>query len=271
MESRAYDERYYLDENNIYEREFLLNEQRFWSIREIYDGILYSDLINDYESFISVASKLVNEITPNNDELSKINTIMYLVKNGVFSCGEKFVSMVPTIDIIRSKTGINILEGAGCCRHFASFINDIMPQSTSLACVGEVNEHFISEANHVINRINYNGNIYGFDAFNEGIVFDFIRDFDMLSIDEDINERLYYKPYAEIVFYKRSFEEIKSFLEQVKKNSNNKITASEVKEIALSAALNVYCSDDLIQDFRSDTKKQLESINEQIKEIRIKQ
>ena len=176
--------------------------------------------------------------------------------------------MIPSVDIIRSKPGINILEGMGCCRHFAGFINDVMPLSTGLTCVGEVCNPYNNEANHVINKINYDGNIYGFDAFNEGIVFDFISDFEMMSIDEDIKENLYYKPYAEIVFYKRSFEEVKCFLEQVKKNGNKKITAKEAKEISLSAALNVYCSSDLIMDFRSDTKKQLDSINEQIKEIR---
>jgi len=271
MENKAYDERCYLDESNIYEREFLLNEQRFWSIREVYDGILYSSLIKDYESFIKVASKLIDEITPNKDELSKINTIMYLIKNGVFSYNGKFKDMIPSVDIISSKTGLNILEGGGCCRHVAGFINDIMPLSTLLTCVGEVYNPYYNEANHVINKINYDGNIYGFDAFNEGILFDFVSDVAMLSIDEDVFEKLYYKPYAEIVFYKRSFEEVKCFLEQVKKNGDKKITAKKAKEIALTAALNVYCNTDLISDFRSDTRVQLDSINEQIKEIRIKQ
>ena len=271
MERKAYDERYYLDESNIYEREFLLNEQRFWDIREMCDGILYSSLIKDYESFIKIASKLIDEITPAKDDLSKINTIMYLIKNGVFSYNGKFIDMIPTVDIIRFKTGLNIIEGMGCCRHFAGFINDVMPESTLLTCVGEVDNPFNSEANHVINKISYNGNIYGFDAFNEGILFDFISNFEMLSIDVDFEEKLYYKPYAEIIFYKRSFESVKSFLEQVKKNGNKKITAREAKEIALSAALNVYCNKDLIKDFRRDTRDQMECINEQIKEIRIKQ
>ena len=126
MENRTYDERYYLDENNTYEREFLLNEQRFWNIREIYNGILYSSLIKDYDSYIKVATKLVDELTPNIDELSKINTTMYLLKDGVFSYNDNLSSVVPIIDIISSKLGLNILEGNGCCRHFASFINDIM-------------------------------------------------------------------------------------------------------------------------------------------------
>ena len=270
MENRTYDERYYLDENNTYEREFLLNEQRFWNIREIYNNILYSSLIKDYDSYIKVATKLVDELTPNIDELSKINTTMYLLKDGVFSYNDNLSSVVPIIDIISSKLGLNILEGNGCCRHFASFINDIM-NSTNLTCVGEVDNPFTSEANHVINKINYNGNIYGFDAFNEGVLFDFTSEFEMVSIDEDYDERLFYKPYAEVIFYKRSFESIKSFLEQIKKNGKEKITSKEIEEISFMARLNVCFNKDLISDFKSDTSILLESINEQIKEIRIKQ
>ena len=262
----AYDERVYLKDVNIYERNFLLNEQNFWNIRRVYDGILYSNLIKDYEDYIKIASKLVNEITPNNDDLSKINTIMYLIRDGIFSYTNSFIDKSPCVDIIRSKTGINILEGSGCCRHFASFINDIMPESTHLTCVGEVTDPLESEANHVINKINYNGKIYGFDAFN-GVLFDFINKFEMLEIGED-DMRLYYKPYAEVMFYKRSFEEIKNFLEQIRESGKKSITAFELKEIEFSVARSIYCNKGLIQDFKSDTRVQLESINEQIKEIR---
>lgn len=271
MENRVYDERYYLDENNTHERDFLLNEQKFWNIREIYNNILFSSLIKDFDSYMIFVRSLVDEISPNMDELSKINTIMYLLTNGIFSYDGKLKSITPIKDIICSKLSLNIIEGNGCCRHFASFINEIMPTSTKLTCVGEVDNPFSREANHVINKIIYDGNIYGFDAYNDGVLFDFVSDFEMNAIDMEFDDVLYYKPYAEVMFYKRSFEEVKFFLEQIKNNGINKITREEAKEISLNALVNIRSNKDLISDFRSDTKVLLESINEQIKEIRIKQ
>ena len=104
MSGTAYDERVYLKDVNIYERNFLLNEQNFWNIRRVYDGILYSNLIKDYEDYIKIASKLVNEVTPNKDDLSKINTIMYLIRDGIFSYTNSFIDKSPCVDIIRSKS-----------------------------------------------------------------------------------------------------------------------------------------------------------------------
>jgi len=269
MESRAYDERYYLDESNVYEREFLLTEQRFWNIRETYDSILYSSLIKDYESYIKIASKLVDEITPNKDDLSRISTIMHLIRKGIFSYSGSFKDTIPSTDVIKSRMGINVLEGSGCCRHFAGFISDIMPESSLLTCVGEVKNPFLSEANHVINKIIYNGKIYGFDAFNDGIIFDFLDEFEMMSIDRVYSETLYYKPYAEILFYKRTFEEIKTLLEQIKKSDKKSISALEVSEIVLDVSLNIMKNKEMINDFKSDTKLQMENIEGQIKEIRM--
>jgi len=268
MVNRMYDERYYLDESNVYEREFLLTEQRFWNIRGIYDGILYESLIKEYYSYINIVRKLVDEIVPNKDELTKMNIIMHLIRNGVFSHINTFHDKVPCEDIIKSKLGLNILDGYGCCRHFSSFINDIMPKSTPLTCVGEVDNPFFSEANHVINKVEYGGEIYGFDAFNNAL-FEYISEFEMKQIHEEEDMILYYKPYAEVMFYKRSFEEIKNFLEQIKESGKKSITAQEAKEIAFSSALSIYCNKEYISDFKRDTRVQLDSIKDQINEIRM--
>ena len=267
--NRAFDERIYLDENNVYEREFLLSEQRFWNIREIYDGILYASLIKEYDSYINIARKLVDEIVPNKDDLTKMNIIMYLIRNGVFSHTNTFEDKVPSVDILKSKLGLNILDGYGCCRHFSSFINDIMPQAISLACVGEVDNPFISEANHVINKVEYKGEIYGFDAFNNAL-FEYTSEFEMKQIHEEEDMILYYKPYAEVMFYKRTFEEIKQFLMQIKESGSKSINAQKLRLIESYTKVKVYISKDLIQDFKSDTRVQLEGINEQIKEISLK-
>ena len=210
---------------------------------------------------------------PNNlhialDDLTKMNIIMYLIRNGVFSHTNTFEDKVPSVDILKSKLGLNILDGYGCCRHFSSFINDIMPQATSLTCVGEVDNPFISEANHVINKVEYEGRIYGFDAFNNAL-FEYISEFEMKQIHEEEDMILYYKPYAEVMFYKRTFEEIKQFLMQIKESGSKSITAKKLNIIESYIRVKLYMSKDLIQDFKSDTRVQLDSIKNQIKEIRM--
>ena len=237
------------------------------NIREIYDGILYSSLINDYKDYIKIVSKLVDEIVPNKDDLTKINIIMHLIRNGVFSYPNNFEDKTPCVDILKSKLGLNILDGYGCCRHFSSFINDIMPQSISLTCVGEVDNNFESEANHVINKVEYEGEIYAFDAFNNAL-FEYINEFEMKQIHEEEDMILYYKPYAEIMFYKRTFEEIKEFLKQIKESGNKSITAQKLRIIESYTRVKICMSKDLIQDFKSDTKEQMKIIKEQIEDIK---
>lgn len=269
MEVRYYDERYYLGDNSKLEREYILNKQKEWNVICDCEKANYASLITDYNLYIELVRKLIGEFSPKDDNLSKIYTIMYLLMDGIFSYSDKFQFTSGHIDILHSKPGVNILHGKGSCRHVSGFISDVMPQSKVLTCVGEVNTPYESEGNHVINLIEYNGKKYGFDATNKGILYNFISEFEMKPVNADVNDCLNYKPYGEIMFFKRSFEEIREFLEQIKENGNSTISYEQLSDIALSSQLSIASNMDIIEDFLSDSRSQVRNIKEKIKEIKI--
>ena len=269
MDIRYYDERYYLDVSNELERIYLLHAQEEWNYMYEKEANNYSQLINSYNLYIELVKKLIDEITPSKNDLSKIHTIMNLLMEGIFSYSDKFEIASGHIDILHSNDGINILYGKGSCRHVSSFISDVMPQSRILTCVGEVNMPYESEANHTINLIDYDGKKYGFDAINGGILYNFINEFEMVPIDKETKPHLYYKPYCEIMFFRRSFVEIKELLEQIKKNGSCTISFQELSDIALSSQLSIASNMDIIEDFLSDSRSQVRGIKEKIKEIKI--
>lgn len=91
----------------------------------------------------------------------------------------------------------------------------------------------------------------------------------MKPINNDSNVYLNYKPYGEIVFYRRSFEEIREFLEQIKKNGSSTISHEQLSDIALSSQLRIASNMDIIEDLLNDSRSQVKSIKEKIKEIKI--
>ena len=90
----------------------------------------------------------------------------------------------------------------------------------------------------------------------------------MVPIDKETKPHLYYKPYCEIMFFRRSFVEIKELLEQIKKNGSCTISFQELSDIALSSYLSIASNMDIIEDFLSDSRSQVKSIKEKIKEIK---
>ena len=270
MGVRYYDERYYLGENNDLERKWLLYEQCKWTVICDCEKANCAPLITDYNLYIKLVKKLIDEITPSKDDLGKIHTIMNLIMDGIFSYSDNFRNTSSRVDILYSKPGVNILYGKGSCRHVGGFISDVMPDSRILTCVGEKDNPYESEVNHVINLIDYNGKKYGFDAYNRGILYNFISEFEMESVNDDVNDCLNYKPYGEIMFYRRSFEEIKELLEQIKKNGNSTISYEQLSDIALSSQLSIASNMDIIEDFLSDSRSQVRSIKEKIKEMKIR-
>lgn len=233
----------------------------------------YASLICDYNSYIKIVRKLVNELDYGKSNLSKLSIITKLIHNGVFSFENTFGIKNDILDILDCKDGLNVLWGSACCRHVSGFVSDVVPDSRVLTCVTEVKNPFKKEANHVVNLTQYNDIFYAFDATRGGVVFKFDDNFRMIPVDDRIKTFYNYKPYAEIVLYKRTLEEIRNFLQQCKENKGILLSKEEEKSIELFTidCLDAKASKDMINDFRSDTALQMEGIKEQIKEIRIKQ
>lgn len=267
MFNRIYDERYYLDENREKEIKELLDLQSIWN-----DGINiqkenYSSLLKEYNSFIKTVTKLIDELSFDKDTLIKLNIITKLIYNGLFSYEQVFTRNVGTSNILECSLGLNVINGVGSCRHVAEFISDVIPNSKVLTCLTECKKPFTKEADHMINLGEYDKVYYGFDAFNGGRVLEFHDDFKIIPVDESIDTYFNYKPYAEIIFYKRSFEEIKIFLRRIKENERSLISVKDEMfiEQLTTLSLETKTSKSIINDFRSDTRENLDRINEQIK------
>ena len=71
------------------------------------------------------------------------------------------------------------------------------------------------------------------------------------------------------MFYRRSFEEIREFLEQIKKNGSSTISHEQLSDIALSSQLSIASNMDIIEDFLRDLRSQVRGLKEKIKEIKI--
>lgn len=70
-------------------------------------------------------------------------------------------------------------------------------------------------------------------------------------------------------FFRRSFVEIKEFLEQNKRNGKSTISHEQLSDIALSSYLSIASNMDIIEDLLNDSRSQVKSIKEKIKEIKI--
>lgn len=272
MSNRIYDERYYLDEKRNDEIKELLELQSIWQGYIDSDKETYSSLIKDYNSYINVISKLVNELNYDKDNLTKLSIITKLIYKGLFSYEQVFTRGEDASSVLNCKLGLNIIEGIGSCRHVSEFIQDVIPTSRVLTCLTECKNPFKAEANHMINLAEYNKVFYGFDAYNGGRVLKFEDNFKMVPVDENIETYFNYKPYAEIIYYKRSLEEIRDFLKQCADCQNTVISGLDEIDVELKVIemLDTNTSKSIISDFRSDTRLQLDSIKEQIKEIKIK-
>lgn len=268
---RYYDERYYLDENRKEEIDYLLESQKIWQFGIEEERQTYATLINDYNSYIKKISKLINELDYGKDNLSKLCIITKLIHNGIFSYEQVFTRENDTSTILNSRLGLNIIDGSGCCRHISEFIWDVIPESRVITCVTECKNPLKNEANHMINLGEYNGEFYGFDAYNGGRILKFEDEFKIVPVDDTIKTYFNYKPYAEIIYYKRSLEEIREFLNYCKENKGVLSRKDELFIYFLTdKCLEIKTSKDMISDFRSDTRLELDNIEEQIKEIKIK-
>ena len=268
-ESRFYDERYYLASYCEKERQCILEMKKYWEGRREIDKETYSSLISDYNSYIKLCKKLVDDIVLTEDELIKINTIRFLIMKGIFSHTNKFKRKRGIENIVYTKSGINVIDGVGACRHISEFITDIMPKTSVLTCLYQQKEQFDEEANLAINLIYYNGIPYGFDGNNNGTLYKFTGSLSLSTLN--YSQDMYYKPYVEIILYDKIFEEIEEFLKSNKiENIKDVKTITHLKELLLKykAYMNISRSSELISDFKSDTRIQVEDIKEQIKEIK---
>lgn len=265
MDLRYYDERYYLSSYCDKERDYIIELKDYWEEKKENDKKKYSSLINDYILYLKACSKLVDDIVLTKDSLIKLNVIRHLIMRGIFSHTDKFIRQSGTKNIVYTEDGINVIDGIGCCRHVSGFISDIAPENRVLTCLYQSKDQF-DYANHAVNLVEYNGIPYAYDGNNTGKLYRFTGSLSLSTLN--YSEDMYYKPYAEIILYQKTFEEIEEFLERNEAKDIKTIT--HLKELLLKykAYMNISRSSEMIRDFSSDTRCQVECIKEQIKEIK---
>ena len=277
MNIKYYDERYYLTMVGVLERRMLelwrdkIDEEKSKEI------INYSYLIDKYNQYINIVSKLVEELSLKDNSISMALIISALIESSTFSyCSFTKDSCE---DILISKLGLNILNGTGCCRNVSSFINDIfnvLDRKNDVLTVIKLEENnkkkaLTSKANHMINLIYYNNTPYGFDMMsNMGSLYYFKNAFELLPLDLKEESYMHYKPYMELVYQGRSFEYIKEKLKHLKERGRMGITQEEFKEIITETDEKLCSNISLVKDFLFETNDRIESINEKIKSIKRK-
>lgn len=274
MEIKYYDERYYLSRFGVAERKLL----EYWKEKNKSDNEQEekdnSSLISLYDEYIKLAGNLVNEVSLHNS-ISKGLIISVFVHVGVFSYDDfKFKNVD---DILNTRLGLNVLNGKGCCRNFSHFTKDIFASNNEFCenlAVIESNKKdkrkaTRGRANHMINLIEYEGILYGFDTSCEfGELYYFINSFELLPIEEKAKSYMYYKPYLDFVYSYLTFEELKQKLILLNENAGKRITEGEYKDIVKETDLKLEREISLVQDFMKDTRTDIINIKEKIKVIK---
>jgi len=271
MEIKYYDERYYLSKYGKTERKLL----EYWKEKHKTESEIEKNdnlsLIFLYDEYINLVGKLVNEVSLDNS-ISKCLLISVLTQAGVFSFnGFEFGNVD---DILNTRLGLNILNGKGCCRNLSHFTKDIFIsindycENLAVMSLNKKDKRKSTRglANHMINLIEYDSILYGFDtACNFGTLYYFINSFELLPVEESQKSYMYYKPYIDFVYNYWTFEHLKQKLMLLNENSGKRITESEYKDIVKETDLKLEREISLVQDFMKDTRTEISGIKEKIK------
>lgn len=179
---------------------------------------LYAQNIQDYDNYINIITEFINMLNISDNVISVLVVLKLLIERGLFSSNNTFKYKSNISGDISSCLGMNVIKGEACCRHIANFQHDIL---TKLGYTNYIFYCYFTDknmenacnhvANHVINMIGYNGNIYAFDTCSM-VLFKFVSAIKMKNIYSDRDCYLYYKPYIDMIFKGLDINSVKSVL-----------------------------------------------------------
>ena len=144
----------------------------------------------------------------------------YLIKKGYLSENIEFKFQESSKEI-SCKYGISILSGGGCCRNFSDIHEDICKRLSIniIPFYCYEGKNFLDTglnkpANHIINIIPFDNNLYGIDLFNNLLLYGFKNAFIMKSISTNHDCLLRYKPYYDIILNKKSLSDLKERIKE---------------------------------------------------------
>ena len=265
------DESLYLNEDGIFMRELIKLNYDEYLEEEKSENNKYAYLISLYNKYISIIFDLVHELEIKDNQISTIQIITTLLLNGVFSYNGVFEKKSGIKDILISRNGLNVIDGIGCCRNVSAFIKDIMDIDEFPCVISYISDKHLAterEVNHTINLIYYKGVSYGFDAYNNGNLYKMISEFEMVPFDDKLKYYAYYKPYYDMIYNGKSLLDIRKSLEYYKQVCGKHISKDEFEEILKLTNLRIKDGEFLIRAFRSDTKKLICELKEEIEEVK---
>ena len=212
-----YDESVYLNGNGL-ALDIINSRRTKFANNRACNMYYYEEEIKKYKEFLSKVRELLLEIKTNNSIYNAL-LISYLTRSGYFSLTDDFELTTKLPYEIDGFLGMNIIYGSGCCRNLSSFFEDVSNQ-LDMFCKkfycnvhnGRLNFGRITEANHVINLIEFDDTIYGIDTMGP-MLFRFVDSNQMRSISAYNKVYLRYKPYYEIITKNTSLDNIITYKE----------------------------------------------------------
>ena len=197
-------------------KEIYEDKENIWIVEKIF----YKEALDKYDEFITRVAEFIRSLGYKN-ALDSSFCLSYLIHSGFLSCNQMFSDKAPTeAKEITAKLGISIILGDGCCRNYSSIHRDVFEKlglsSTNFYCyqgTNILNRATLSGANHVINLIEFEGNIYGIDMYNLNNLFHFINSLNLQEISTNRKSILRYKPYYELSMGESTIEDIRKKLE----------------------------------------------------------
>ena len=261
-----------MNKPTIYNEEnYLFNEEALQSFKDMYHERLihwskekkdYRKTLKKYDKFIGEVAKFIKELGYHSClDCSLILSYLihhgYLSKDMVFKSG----SYEPSTEI-SSRLGTSILTGMGCCRNVAGLQEDVFHelgiQTEPFYCYEGANlfhKEANRPANHVINLVFYDHNLYGMDLFNQNRLYSFRTPLILKEDSTHSGRRLRYKPYYEIIMG-ASVKDIKDKLYQFQDYAKRDVLSPFVfeDEIKYDAKRMMMESEDVLHDFHEKTK-----------------
>lgn len=253
--------------SNIFEKMQKLKLENLSEIEE--NKQLYPNNIKYYEEFILLTAKLVQELALPNNSISSSKVIFKLIYDGYLSKNSNFhFTMEQSHPNIIGFMGINVINGAGCCRHVSDIHKKVFDSlnlfDIELPGVKDklisLNGAFHVLPNHVVNLIEFNNKYYLHDLSKETIGY-FKNGFTLQSYQETLNYRFYYKPTYDLFWQNLSQEEeISKIIEFQEDSYKPPISPKELNEILEETENRFYQSTSLLSDFQLEKEKYIKKI-----------
>ena len=207
-----YNEKRYLDGDidslkYFEKRRKIYNNDKEKSLELNKDVIKYYDIYIDY-----IVEELLKLDLDSSIDYSV--ALGYLINKGYLSEGFNFESKVSNNEII-GKLGVSILLGSGCCRNISAMHEDVFKKLNidiiPFYCYQGTGflKGLNKEANHIINLVDYKNNLYGIDLYNDSLLYHFKNSFIMKSLSSEMDAKIRYKPYYEMIFDNKDLDKIK--------------------------------------------------------------